>query len=67
MIGMTLGWIMSIAILVTFLWLLAGGLRPPQFTESPEDILRRRYAEGGIDAKEYEARLEKLRSGSTAA
>jgi uncharacterized membrane protein len=42
----------------------SGGSAPPQpgLRESPEDILRRRYAAGEIDREEYEKALSDLRS-----
>lgn len=67
MIGMALGWLVGIGLLAAVVWLVIVGLRPSAPSESPEAILKRRYAAGEIDTKEYETRLEKLhRGGNTA-
>jgi len=39
-----------------------GGQAPPSRPDSPEDILKRRYAAGEIDREDYESRLRDLRS-----
>jgi putative membrane protein len=46
------------------IWLVnrgSGGRRPDRDSETAEDILRRRFASGEIDAEEYERRLTVLR------
>lgn len=59
-IGMLI-WVTLIA-LVVWLVIRAVGHRPSMGgSESAEDLLRRRYASGEIDAEEYQSRLETLR------
>ncbi|HUG95481.1 MAG TPA: SHOCT domain-containing protein [Pleomorphomonadaceae bacterium] len=54
-------WVALIA-LVVWLVVRAVGHRPGSSgSESAEDLLRRRYASGEIDAEEYQSRLETLR------
>lgn len=59
---MTAFWV-AIAVLVV--WLVRSGARqsgaPAVTAEQPEEILRRRLAEGSIDVEEYESRLAALR------
>lgn len=66
--GMWLGWLLVLVVVVAVIWLIvraAGGgerrrdHRPE--TESPEQILKQRYARGEIDREEYERRLADLR------
>jgi putative membrane protein len=68
MIWMAISWIVGIGLFSMFLWLLvtavSGG---PESSRSPEEILRRRYAAGEIDAEEYERRLAELRKTKSAA
>ncbi|MBI5309981.1 MAG: SHOCT domain-containing protein [Actinobacteria bacterium] len=57
-----------VAIAVFVVWLVRsgaglGGASAPR-DEGPEEILRRRLAEGSIDVEEYEARLAALRKES---
>ena len=59
-IGMLI-WLAAIA-LVVWLIIRAVGQRPGTGgSESAEDLVRRRYASGEIDAEEYQSRLETLR------
>ena len=67
MIWMTL-WLIGIGVIAALLWILYSSARsspPPQ--ESPEEILRRRYAAGEIDTEEYASRLAELRKTKHAA
>jgi putative membrane protein len=67
MIWMTLWWLIGIGLFVVLLWVLVGAIRPTQADQSPETILRRRYASGEIDTEEYERRLGALRKTKDAA
>jgi len=58
---MTLGWLVGIGFFGLLLWLLFNAVRAPQGDQSPEAILKRRYAAGEIDTEEYERRLTTLR------
>jgi putative membrane protein len=67
-IRMLISWLVGIGLLIGFVWLLvsafAGRMQPP---DSPELILRRRYAAGEIDTEEFERRLAALRKTKAAA
>ena len=64
-------WIFWLVLLVTVVWLVVylaraatgrGPAAPMQGgRESPEEILKKRYARGEIDRAEYEKKLEDLR------
>ncbi len=63
-------WILAIVAVVVLVVFLArgasrsgaGAASPPgPASETPEEILRRRYARGDIDREEYRQRLEDLR------
>jgi len=56
MLGMVVFWG---AVIVLVVWLLRGGL--DRRREDPEEILRRRLAEGAISIEEYEQRRAALR------
>ena len=60
---MVLWWVAGIVVLVLVVRLVAGttGGFPPRSDETPEQILKRRYAKGEIDREEYQRRLEDLR------
>ena len=63
--GMILWTLLIVAIvivLVVFVARAAGpAQRPKDLDDSPEEILKRRYAHGEIDRDEYERRLSDLR------
>ncbi len=60
---MVLWWAAGIVVLVLVVRLVAGGARgfPSRGDETPEQILKRRYARGEIERDEYQRRLEDLR------
>jgi putative membrane protein len=59
---MVLWWIVVIVVLVLLVRVAAGALgSAPRNDETPEQILKRRYAKGEIDREEYQRRLEDLR------
>jgi len=60
---MAVWWVFGIAVLVLIVWAIAraaGGVSP-RAEDSPEAILKRRYARGELDREEYQRRLEDLR------
>ncbi len=62
MAWMWFGWIAGVGVLVLMVWAVAraaGGARGVD--DSPETILKRRYARGEIDREEYERRLSDMR------
>jgi len=60
---MVLWWVAGIIVLVLLVRLVAGSTggfsRPDE--ETPEQIVKRRYAKGEIDSEEYQHRLADLR------
>lgn len=61
---MGLGMLIWVALIVLLVWIVArvAGQRPSSGgAESAEELLRRRFASGEIDAEEYERRMEILR------
>jgi putative membrane protein len=60
---MALWWVAGIAILVLLVRLVTGSTRgfSRRDDETPEQILKRRYAKGEIDSEEYQHRLADLR------
>jgi putative membrane protein len=60
---MVVWWAVGIAVLVLVVRLVAGSLGGPaaRGDESPEQILKRRYARGEIEREEYQRRLDDLR------
>lgn len=68
---LVLGVVFVVAVLVGIVYLLrgladggaaAGTPAAPAHQDSPEDILKRRYAAGEIDKDEFESRLRDLRA-----
>ena len=59
---MTVSWLVWLVIIVAVAWIatraMSGGTRED---ESPESILKRRYAGGDIEREEYERRLSDIR------
>lgn len=60
---MVIWWVFGIAILVLLVWLIVRAVSgaPGRAEDSPEQILKRRYARGELDREEYQRRLEDLR------
>lgn len=60
---MGLWWLVGLALLVVIVWAVARAATPPSATDhqSPEAILKSRYARGELDQQEYERRLADLR------
>ena len=60
---MALWWVLGLAVLVLLVRLVArnGGGSSGRTDDSPEQILKRRYARGEIEREEYQRRLEDLR------
>lgn len=54
-------WLVLLGLAVWFVVRAAGRQRAEPRSEAAEEILRRRFASGEIDAEEYERRLEVLR------
>jgi putative membrane protein len=69
MLGFWLFWGLVIAAVILLIAWAAGsprsgptrGPRPPEAQETPEQILKRRYARGEITQEQYEQMLEDLR------
>jgi putative membrane protein len=60
---MVLWWAFGLALVVLLVWAIArvAGGSMPRADESPEAILKRRYARGELEREEYQRRLEDLR------
>lgn len=60
---MVLWWLAGIVVLIVLVTAIAraSGGRASPVDDSPEQILKRRYARGEIDREEYQRRLEDLR------
>ena len=60
---MVLWWVAGILVLVLLVRLVAGSTSgfSRRYDETPEQILKRRYAKGEIDSEEYQHRLADLR------
>jgi putative membrane protein len=58
-------WLFWILVIVAIVWfarsVAASGRGPSQPRETPEDILKRRYASGEISQEEFERKLAGLR------
>lgn len=63
MMGMWLWWLLAIGLIAVVAWAVIRSVSRTgnSTTESPQDILKRRYARGEIDKDEYEKRLQDLR------
>lgn len=56
------GSLLVLLLVVVLVWFLVrGGQTPSAKEQSPEDILKQRYARGEIETDEYERRLKELR------
>jgi putative membrane protein len=63
--GMWIFWLLILALIVGTVWRASrhlSGRGPSERSESPQDILKKRYARGEIDKNEYEERLRELKS-----
>ena len=61
---MALWWLAGAAVVVGIVLVILYAVRsggPPSPGESPEEILKKRYARGEMDEAEYRRRLEELR------
>ena len=60
---MGLWWLFGLAVVVFLVWLIArtASGSSGRADETPEQILKRRYARGEIDREEYERRLTDIR------
>jgi putative membrane protein len=60
---MVLWWVTGIVVLLLLIRVLSGTLggSPLKSDDSPEQILKKRYAKGEIDREEYQRRLEDVR------
>jgi len=63
MMGMWLWWLVAIGLIAVVVWAVIRSVSRAGngATESPQDVLKRRYARGEIDKDEYEKRLQDLR------
>lgn len=69
--GMWFGWIFWLAILAIIIWIgvtvtrnlqKSGSTQDPTQTESPLDILKKRYAKGEISREEFEQMKKDIQS-----
>jgi putative membrane protein len=59
---MGLWWILIVPVLIALVWFaLSARRRRDGARESPEQVLKRRYANGELDGETYERKLEELR------
>ena len=60
---MVVGSLLGLAVLILFVWVVARAAAGSagRLDETPEQILKRRYARGEIDREEYDRRLTHLR------
>ena len=61
MVGMAIFWIVIAVAVVLAIRFLSKGSGRNQAEDTPETILKRRYASGQTDREEYERRLADLR------
>lgn len=57
-------WVVGLAVLLLLVWVVARAAGLPgsgRTEESPETVLKRRYAQGDIDREEFDCRLTGLR------
>lgn len=65
--GMVIWWVVIVALLAAAAWFIAnqarrgGGGGGVRMDESPEQVLKRRYARGEIDRESYQRMLEDVR------
>jgi len=62
MMGMWLWWLLAIGLIAVVAWAVmrSASRSGNGTTETPQDVLKRRYARGEIDKEEYEKRLQDL-------
>lgn len=62
---MPFAWILGLALLILFVWMIAtrttSGFSVRSAEDSAELILKRRYARGEIDGEQYDRRLTDIR------
>ena len=61
---MVVWWLVGLAVLIVLVWAVVRAVGSPGIgrgEESPETILKRRYARGEVDREDYERRLTDLR------
>ena len=62
---MTVWWILIPALIASLAWALMKGTREPSASsESPEEVLRRRYARGELDDETFRRMRDELASRS---
>lgn len=60
--GMWLWWLLGIVLIVGVVWLMVRtGSSQRGSSESPEDVLKKRLAQGEISSEEYDRKLKDLR------
>lgn len=55
------GLLLLAAVVLVAVWVVRSGASSPPVRESPEEVVKRRYAAGEIDREEYQRRLDDLR------
>ena len=61
---MAIWWLVGLAVVAVLVWAVVRAVGSPgvgRGEESPEAVLKRRYARGEVDREEYERRLTDLR------